>query len=210
MWEYPLNLREQVRRACLSLGLYQIELTEYQDKGTKTHSLRWLTFQACALRGHDESSSSNNRDNFLELLQLITSYNDEVAKEGMIRERFLDLVHVRDTCSATLKTSLWKQLLHYQFDVSKIWGQGYDGASNMIGEWNGLHALVLNDCPYAYYVYCFAHGIITYLVFIINVVFASSKRHDELQKAKENEIKELLKLGEIKSRKGLNQVGTLS
>jgi hypothetical protein len=52
---------------------------------------------------------------------------------------------------------MWRQLLHYQFDVSKIRGQGYDGASNMRGEWNGLQALVLKDCPYAYYVHCFAH-----------------------------------------------------
>nr|XP_043639431.1 uncharacterized protein LOC122610514 [Erigeron canadensis] len=41
------------------------------------------------------------------------------------------------------------------------------------------------------------------------MVCASSKRHDELQKAKAIEIKELLELGEIKSGKGKNQVGTL-
>jgi hypothetical protein len=27
----------------------------------------------------------------------------------------------------------------------------------MRGEWNGLQALVSNDCPYAYYIHCFAH-----------------------------------------------------
>ena len=27
----------------------------------------------------------------------------------------------------------------------------------MRGEWNGLKALVSNDCPYAYYINCFAH-----------------------------------------------------
>ncbi|XP_076912205.1 uncharacterized protein LOC143570435 [Bidens hawaiensis] len=42
--------------------------------------VRWLTFQACALRGHDESSTSKNRGNLIELLKLLTSYNDEVAK----------------------------------------------------------------------------------------------------------------------------------
>ncbi|KAK9713266.1 hypothetical protein RND81_06G016100 [Saponaria officinalis] len=35
--------------------------------------------------------------------------------------------------------------------------QGYDGASNMRGEWSGLQTLFLNECPYAYYVHCFAH-----------------------------------------------------
>ena len=35
-------------------------------------------------------------------------------------------------------------------------GQGYDGASNMRRAWNGLKTLFLKDCPYAYYVHCFA------------------------------------------------------
>ncbi|XP_076952844.1 uncharacterized protein LOC143626742 [Bidens hawaiensis] len=43
----------------------------------------------------------------------------------------------------------------------------------------------------------------------INHVCGSSKRHDELQKAKAKEIKELIELGEIKTGKGLNHVGTL-
>ncbi|KAF3443394.1 hypothetical protein FNV43_RR13076 [Rhamnella rubrinervis] len=40
--------------------------------------------------------------------------------------------------------------------VENLRGQGYDGA-NMRGAWNGLQALFLQDCPYAYYVHCFAH-----------------------------------------------------
>ncbi|XP_035830088.1 zinc finger MYM-type protein 1-like [Helianthus annuus] len=117
-------------------------------------------------------------------------------------------------------------VIQESFDVSKIRGQGYDGASNMRGEWNGLQALVREYSPYAYYVHCFAHRLqlalvcvsrdvtpvhqfFSYLVFIINVVCASSKRHDELQMAKADEIKKLLELGEIKLGKGQNQVGTL-
>ena len=109
------------------------------------------------------------------------------------------MLHVSDTVSLTLKTDLWNQLLKYEFDTSKIRGQGYDGASNMRGEWNGLQALVVQDCPYAYYVHCFAHRLqlalvaavrevrpvhqfFSNLAFIINVVCSSSKRHDELQK----------------------------
>ncbi|XP_023769802.2 uncharacterized protein LOC111918360 [Lactuca sativa] len=99
---------------------------------------------------------------------------------------------------------------------SKICGQGYDGASNMRGEWNRLQELVLEDCPYAYYVHCFAHRLqlalvaasreiipvhqfFTNLIFTINLVCASSKRHDELQKAKATKIEQLLELGEIES-----------
>ena len=112
----------------------------------------------------DESRDESKK----EQISIVVRFVDE---EGMIQERFLDLVHVRDTLSATLKTSLWKQLLHYQFDVSKIRGQGYDSASNMRGKWNGLQALVLEECPYAYYVHYFAHRLVTWLFFSFIIQF---------------------------------------
>ncbi|KAM0024063.1 putative transcription factor and/or regulators TTF-type(Zn) family [Helianthus debilis subsp. tardiflorus] len=182
MWKYPVNIREQVRLAYISLGAYQIKLDEYKyawfdmfpnwleysptkhkaycflcylcnDKPNESHGhsvftsegfdnwkkvnnrdkcpllkhiqssnhkkafllytnllnqeahldnfietknegkirknrLRlkttidvvcWLTYQACALRGHDESSTSKNQGNFRELLKLLAHYNDDVA-----------------------------------------------------------------------------------------------------------------------------------
>ena len=48
-------------------------------------------------------------------------------------------------------------LSQHCLDIQNIQGKGYDGASNMQGMWNGLQALILNDCPYAYYIHCFAH-----------------------------------------------------
>jgi len=45
--------------------------------------LTWFVFlslQACAFRGHDETTESRNQGNFLEMVKLIASYNDEVAK----------------------------------------------------------------------------------------------------------------------------------
>ena len=57
----------------------------------------------------------------------------------------------------TVKKEISYILSRYCLDIQNIRGQGYDGASNMRGEWNGLQALFLNDCPYAYYIHCFAH-----------------------------------------------------
>ncbi|XP_071687619.1 uncharacterized protein [Rutidosis leptorrhynchoides] len=67
--------------------------------------VRWLTFQACAFRGHDESTNSSNRGNFLELLTLLASYNDDVAKvvlenapynskftSGLIQKELLNII----------------------------------------------------------------------------------------------------------------------
>ena len=52
-----------------------------------------------------------------------------------------------------LKNAIFATLSHYNLNVQDIRGQGYDGASNMRGEWNGLQALVSNDCPCVYYIH---------------------------------------------------------
>ena len=41
--------------------------------------VRWLTFQSYAFRGHDERPKSKNRGNFLEMLELLASYNEQVC-----------------------------------------------------------------------------------------------------------------------------------
>ena len=62
-----------------------------------------------------------------------------------------------DTTSSNLKNEIFNVLVHHDLQVKKMKGKRYDGASNIRGAWNGLQALIFRDCPYAYYVYCFAH-----------------------------------------------------
>ena len=66
----------------------------------------------------------------------------------------LDIIHVKDTTTSTIKKEISFVLSHHNLNVQNIRGQGYDGASTMRVEWNGLQALFINDCLYAYYVYC--------------------------------------------------------
>ena len=80
-----------------------------------------------------------------------------VNKDGMIVERFLGLKHVEDTTSNALKKSLLEMLAKYGLSVARLRGQGYDGASNMRGEFNGLQKQIRDENPYAFYVHCFAH-----------------------------------------------------
>lgn len=47
---------------------------------TTVDAIQWLTFQSLAFRGHDESVNSRNRGNFIELVKLLATYNDDVAK----------------------------------------------------------------------------------------------------------------------------------
>ncbi|CAM8972966.1 unnamed protein product [Rhodiola kirilowii] len=96
----------------------------------------------------------------------------------------------------------------------------------MRGEWKGLQALVLRECPYAYYVHCFAHRLQLSLVaaskevyhvqhffekfnFIVNIVSASCKRNDQLRDAHASNMAFLLAIGDLESGKGLNQLGSL-
>jgi hypothetical protein len=95
-----------------------------------------------------------------------------VNNEGFIKERFLDIIHVSDTAALTLKKAIYAILADNNLNVRDIRGQGYDGATNMRGEWNGLKALILNECPYAYYVHCMAHQL------QLALVAASSEVHE--------------------------------
>jgi hypothetical protein len=40
----------------------------------------YLTSQECTLRGHDEGPNSKNHVNFLELIEIVSMYNEKVAK----------------------------------------------------------------------------------------------------------------------------------
>ncbi|XP_073016062.1 uncharacterized protein [Primulina eburnea] len=120
--------------------------------------VHWLSLQGCGLRGHDESSYSLNRGNFIEMLKLL-------------------------------------------------------------GKWNA-------NCPYAYYVHCFAHRLqlalvgaaekeisiwlfFSNLTTIVNLVTSSSKRNAELQSNQVNEIARSVVAGERETGRGANQIGTL-
>jgi hypothetical protein len=96
----------------------------------------------------------------------------------------------------------------------------------MRGEWNGLQALFINDCPYTYYVHCLAHQLqlaliaaareisdvhpfFQNLIFIINIVSDSCKCNDELRAFQAATIKHLVDIGEIETGKEVKQVGGL-
>ena len=159
----------------------------------------------------DEARDESKREQMALVLRFV-----DVA--GILQERFFDLVGVKDTSAKTLKEELSSLLSRYSLNVQNLRGQGYDGASNMRGEWNGLQALFLKDCPYAYYVHCFAHRLqlalvassrevipihqfFSKLTFIVNVVGASSRCTTELQSAQEEEVAHLIAIDELETSK---------
>jgi hypothetical protein len=65
--------------------------------------------------------------------------------------------HITDCTSAGIKEAFLAVLDYLDLPICRLRGQGYDGASNMRGEFNGLQKLVRDEAPYAFYVHCFAH-----------------------------------------------------
>ena len=59
-------------------------------------------------------------------------------KKGIIIERFLGIVHVASTIALSLKYNVESLLCEHILSLSRLRGQGYDGASNMQGDINGL------------------------------------------------------------------------
>jgi len=144
-----------------------------------------------------------------------------VDTNGFVRERFYGIVHVVDTAAVTFKKEIYYLFSNYCLDIQNIRGQGYEGASNMRGEWNGLQALILNNCPYTYYIHCFAHCLQLALVgaskavvplnkffnkltLVINNICASCKRIEQLKIARASDIAYLIDIEKLETRKGLN------
>ncbi|CAN1824202.1 Zinc finger MYM-type protein 1 [Linum perenne] len=96
-----------------------------------------------------------------------------VDGKGCALERFLGVCHVSDTKVMSLKKAIEAMLVKHGLSISKVRGQGYDGASNMKGELNGLKTLILEESPSAYYIHCFAHRLQLALV-------AVAQNHDDV------------------------------
>ena len=77
-------------------------------------------------------------------MAIVLRYVDD---SGSVQERFFDIVHVADTTAATLKKAISKVLNRYTLHINDMRRQGYDGASNMRGSWNGLQAIFIKDSP---------------------------------------------------------------
>ncbi|KAK8925828.1 hypothetical protein KSP39_PZI018041 [Platanthera zijinensis] len=154
-----------------------------------------------------------------EQMAVVVRYID---KKGNVIEHFVGIEHVSSTSAISLKEAVEKLFSRLGLSISKLRGQGYDGASNMQGEFNGLKALILKDNPSEYYVWCFAHQLQLALVAVaknhediammffvtnnvVNVVGASSKRRDILRGKHAAKVVEALNVGELASGQGLNQ-----
>ena len=117
----------------------------------------------------------------------------------------------------SLKYAIECLFCEHNLSLSKLRGQGYDRASNMQGDINGLKTLILKVNKLAFYVHCFAHQLQLTLVAVtknhiniakffyvvsnlVTIVGGSYKRRD----AQFTKIKEELENGVRRNGQGLN------
>ncbi|XP_076953318.1 uncharacterized protein LOC143627358 [Bidens hawaiensis] len=142
---------------------------------------------------------------FDELCDDVFSILVDESRDVSKRNKWLCLVHVMETTALSLKKAIDELFAHYNLSLSRIRGQGYDGASNMSGEFNGLKALILKENSSAYFVHCFAHQLQLVVVALankhheifnffnevsslVNVVGASCKRVDLIRESQRERL----------------------
>lgn len=81
------------------------------------------------------------------------------AKNGIIKENFLQFMPIYDMTGKGIATVLIDKLRSLNVNIRKLRGQGYDGAASMSGKINGLQAHVREIVPSALYVHCSAHSL---------------------------------------------------
>ena len=145
-----------------------------------------------------------------------------VDKKGHVVKHLLGFERVTNTSALSLKAVIEDLFARHGLSLSRLRKQGYDGASNMRSEFNGLKTLILKENEYAYYVHCFSHQLQLALVAvannhiqiatlfnlvanIVNVVGASCKQRDVLREKQVTRVIELIDNEELSSGRGLNQ-----
>ncbi|XP_074314652.1 uncharacterized protein LOC141649882 [Silene latifolia] len=163
----------------------------------------------------DESSDVSYKEQMAIILRFVN-------KEGILVEHFVGITHVTNTSAISLKSAIDELFDEYKLSLSRVRGQGYDGASNMRGQFGGLKALIQKDNSSAHYIHCFAHQLQLTLVAtakghvdvvwffdlvydVVNVIGSSCKRRGVFRELRAIRIAQAISNGEIEMGKGLNQ-----
>jgi len=76
-----------------------------------------------------------------------------------LHEDFLKFVPTSSTTGHNLALLIMQCLRDLNLDCTYLVGQGYDGAANMSGVFNGVQAIIRENCPHALYLHCASHSL---------------------------------------------------
>ncbi|PIN23543.1 hypothetical protein CDL12_03726 [Handroanthus impetiginosus] len=119
-----------------------------------------------------------------------------VDRRGFMMERFIGILYIRDTSALSLKGSIDSLLTQHSLSTSYIRGQCHDKPSNMQGQLTLVR--ICKKCDEV-------AGVVNLVSAMLNVVWASFKRRDELRDAQILKVQKALEVGELQSGRGLNQ-----
>ncbi|XP_062145907.1 uncharacterized protein LOC133853901 [Alnus glutinosa] len=161
-------------------------------------------------KGHDESSDSKNKGNFIELIKFLATFNDKVDGDVLtnasrnakytslqIQKEILHIfaTKVRDVIRKEIGDAKFCILVDEARDESKREQMA------IILRFVDKDALVATSREAKS-----VHQFFENLNFIINIVVGSSKRNDELQSAQVAEIESMIASNEIETGRGANQI----
>ncbi|XP_050387394.1 uncharacterized protein LOC126803676 [Argentina anserina] len=172
-WDSLRNSDGHIERVLETRSLKDVEDNRLRLT-TSIESVRLLANQGAPFRGHDESKNSLNRGYFQEVIKSFSRMSVDIERVVLenaprnskytspsIQKQILNILcnKVTGKIRDEVGNSKYCILVDEAIDVSvkDMRGQGYDDASNMRGIYNGLQALFIEECPYAYFVHYFAH-----------------------------------------------------
>ncbi|XP_028051255.1 uncharacterized protein LOC114255913 [Camellia sinensis] len=113
-----------------------------------------------------------------------------VDKKGQVIECFLGIMHVANTNALSLKQAVENLFSRLGLSISRLQGQGYDGASNMQVVRKNHNQIAL---------------LFTLVSNVVNVVGAPCKRRDIVREKQAAKVAEALNTGVLSSGQGLNR-----
>ncbi|XP_072391085.1 52 kDa repressor of the inhibitor of the protein kinase-like [Diabrotica undecimpunctata] len=90
-------------------------------------------------------------------LSLCLRYVDCSSGKALIREDFIEFIHVDEVTGLALATTIIDKLKSFGLDLENLVGQGYDGAAVMSGRFKGVRTIIMDKYPRALFVHCVAH-----------------------------------------------------
>ena len=94
--------------------------------------------------------------------------------EGHVIERFIGIIHVNHTSALSFKEAIDGFFSQHGLSIANLGGQGYDGASNMQGEFHGLKTLILTLLQNWIYLTLFTCQVFVKYIKFLESFYASS------------------------------------